>query len=359
MTPKSCAHMRTMSPWGVAAKWPAQALKMKLIPGLRDPQGYSRISLSLSGRILKEYQNIVSAAELPGSAIRTGKYAIFLTTEDHVPVGLLYCDESTDVSRLIDFVFCFSLSCLIKLDWSTTELQWCWISHFFCVPQYKLLLYITSKVVSNVAKSSASDDLLHVNCNITNQTQTCFQSTQVVYCLPGVWVLVLYWRPFYFVVVIVESLLRIFIYRSFCFRCSAVCFGAFCTAENAVGFKFRFDMRYSRKFVKLYSAKCSLHKWMRWGAASKSARLKCTNLVHFCLTEGLFCRSLYFGLLVNCYSLLQHSRPAWLELFVDHTHTHSMNNLRWQPNWLPKLRSLPRKSHDWWRTRDCSFGQPT
>ena len=31
-------------------------------------------------------------------------------------------------------------------------------------------------------------------------------------------------------------------------------------------------------------------------------------------------------------SLLQHSRPAWLELFVDHTHTHSMNNLRWQPH---------------------------
>ena len=28
----------------------------------RDPQGYSRISLSLSGRILKEYRNIVSAS---------------------------------------------------------------------------------------------------------------------------------------------------------------------------------------------------------------------------------------------------------------------------------------------------------
>ena len=161
MTPKSCAHMRTTSPWGVAAKWPAQALKMKLIPGLRDPQGYSHISLSLSGRILKEYQNILSAAELPGLAIRTGKYAIFLTTEAHVPVGLLYCDESTEVSRLVDFVFCFSLSCLIKLDWSTTELQWCWISHFFCVPWYKLLLYITSKVVSNVTNTN----LLSVNAS--------------------------------------------------------------------------------------------------------------------------------------------------------------------------------------------------
>ena len=101
---------------------------------------------------------------------------------------------------------------------------------------------IPSKVVSNVTKSSASDDLLHVNCNVTNRTQTCFRSTQVVYCLPGVWVLVLYWRSFYFVV-IVESLLLIFVYRSFCFRYSAVCFGAFCIEGNAAGFKFRFDMR--------------------------------------------------------------------------------------------------------------------
>ena len=60
------------------------------------------------------------------------------------------------------------------------------------------------------------------------------------------------------------------------------------------------------------------------------------------------CSWLCFGLLVSCYSLLQNSRPAWLELFVDHTHTHSMNNLRWQPHWLPRLTSLPRKSHDWW-----------
>ena len=67
---------------------------------------------------------------------------------------------------------------------------------------------------------------------------------------------------------------------------------------------------------------------------------------------------LCFGLLVSCHSLLQHSRLAWLELFVDHTHTHSMNNLRWQPHWLPRLTSLLRKSHDWWRTRDSSLGQP-
>ena len=69
--------------------------------------------------------------------------------------------------------------------------------------------------------------------------------------------------------------------------------------------------------------------------------------------------SLCSGLLVSCYGLLQHSRPARFELFVDHTHTHLMNNLRWQPHWLPRLMSLPRKSRDWWRTRDSSLGQPT
>ena len=134
-----------------------------------------------------------------------------------------------------------------------------------CVPRYKLLLYITSKVVSNATKS-ASDDLLHVNCNATNRTQTCFRSTQVVDCLPGMWVLVLYWRPFYFFVVIVESLLCIFVYSLFVFFFSFFLFSgvlqsAFCTEGNAVGFKFRFGMRYSIQFAKSHSAKRSLHKW--------------------------------------------------------------------------------------------------
>ena len=63
MTPKSRDHMPTTSLWGVAAKWPTRAPKTKLILCPRDPQGYSRISLSLSGRILKEYRNIVSASK--------------------------------------------------------------------------------------------------------------------------------------------------------------------------------------------------------------------------------------------------------------------------------------------------------
>ena len=62
MTPKSRDHMPTTSLWGVAAKWPTRSPKTKLILCPRDPQGYSRISLSLSGRILKEYRNIVSTS---------------------------------------------------------------------------------------------------------------------------------------------------------------------------------------------------------------------------------------------------------------------------------------------------------
>ena len=47
---------------------------------------------------------------------------------------------------------------------------------------------------------------------------------------------------------------------------------------------------------------------------------------------------------MGCYNLVRHSRPAWLDIFVDYTHTHSMNNLRWQPHWLPDWRHF-RESH--------------
>ena len=55
-TPKSRDHVPTTSLWRVAAKWPTRAPKTKLILCPRDPQGYNRISLSLPGRILKEYR---------------------------------------------------------------------------------------------------------------------------------------------------------------------------------------------------------------------------------------------------------------------------------------------------------------
>ena len=96
----------------------------------------------------------------------------------------------------------------------------------------------------------------------------------------------------------------------------------------------------------------------------QSARLNCTNLTPFLPHSGSIPRELMnsYGLgclwavTICCKTVL--SRPAWLELFVDHTHTHSVNSLRWQPHWLSRLTSLPRKSRDWRRTRDNSLSQP-
>ena len=65
MTPKSRDHMPTTSLWGVAAKWATRAPKTKLILCSRDPQGYSRISLSLSGRILRIPEHRVSFEAKP------------------------------------------------------------------------------------------------------------------------------------------------------------------------------------------------------------------------------------------------------------------------------------------------------
>ena len=101
MTPKLCAHMCTTSLWGVTAKWPTQAPKIKLILGLRDPQGYSCISLSLSCRILKEYQNIVSEAELPELAN-----------------GLVSKPFSSPQMIVYQSAFCIAMSWLKCLVWS-------------------------------------------------------------------------------------------------------------------------------------------------------------------------------------------------------------------------------------------------
>ena len=56
-------------------------------------------------------------------------------------------------------------------------------------------------------------------------------------------------------------------------------------------------MRYSMGFAKSHSLKCSLHKWAWCGAARKSARLNCINLIHFRLTGGSIAREL-----VHCYT---------------------------------------------------------
>ena len=55
--------------------------------------------------------------------------------------------------------------------------------------------------------------------------------------------------------------------------------------EHRVSFKVK-PMRYSMGFAKSHSLKCLLCKWAWCGAARKSARLNCINLIHFRLTAG-------------------------------------------------------------------------
>ena len=88
---KSHDHMPTTSLWGVAAKWPTRAPKTKLILCPGDPQGYSRISLSLSGSILKEYRDIVSAsiAQSKPHAVFHGVCEITLTEVLATQMGVM------------------------------------------------------------------------------------------------------------------------------------------------------------------------------------------------------------------------------------------------------------------------------
>ena len=117
------------------------------------------------------------------------------------------------------------------------------------------------------------------------------------------------------------------------------------------------------KFTKSCSAKCSLHKWVwlrhsikvssfglyKFDPFSPDSGSIPQELVHSCALGCLWVVT------VCCNTVGRHgSSFLW-----DHTHTHSMSNPRWQLHWLPRLTSLPRKSCDWWRTRDSSLGQPT
>ena len=55
--------------------------------------------------------------------------------------------------------------------------------------------------------------------------------------------------------------------------------------EHHVSFEAN-PMQYSMGFAKSHSLKCSRHKWAWCGAARKSARLNCINVIHFRLTAG-------------------------------------------------------------------------
>ena len=122
--------------------------------------------------------------------------------------------------------------------------------------------------------------------------------------------------------------------------------------------KYRFEAKpiwYSAiKFTKSHSAKCSLHKWAWLRHSIKDSSFELYKFDPFLLHSGLILRELVHSYALGC---------LWVVTVccntVGHTHTHSMNNLRWQLHWLPRLTSLPGKSRDWWRTWDCSLGQPT
>ena len=60
---------------GSRCKMATRAPKTKLILCLREPQGYSHISLSLWGRILKEYRNILSASKQTPCGIPWGLWS--------------------------------------------------------------------------------------------------------------------------------------------------------------------------------------------------------------------------------------------------------------------------------------------
>ena len=63
------------------------------------------------------------------------------------------------------------------------------------------------------------------------------------------------------------------------------------------------------KFTKLHSVKCSQHKWAWLRCSIKVSSSELYKFDPFS-PHGNSC-IVMFGLLVNCYSLLQHSRPAW------------------------------------------------
>ena len=89
--------------WGVAAKWPTPAPKTKLILCPRDPQGYSRISLSLSGRILKEYRNIVSASKQKPHAVFHGVCEIALIEVLATQMGVMWRSKKVSSFELYKF----------------------------------------------------------------------------------------------------------------------------------------------------------------------------------------------------------------------------------------------------------------
>ena len=84
------------------------------------------------------------------------------------------------------------------------------------------------------------------------------------------------------------------------------------------------SMRYSMGFAKSHSLKRSLHKWAWCGAARKSARLNCINLIHFRLTVGRLHGSSCIvipGVVCELLQFAATQQAGIVNFFVDHTHT--------------------------------------
>ena len=93
--------------------------------------------------------------------------------------------------------------------------------------------------------------------------------------------------------------------------------------EHCVSFEAN-PMRYSMGFVKSHWLKCSLHKWAWCGAARKSARLKCINLIHFRLTAGRLRGSSCIvipGVICELLQFAATQKAGIVNFFVDHTQT--------------------------------------
>ena len=123
MTPKSRDHMPTTSLWGVAAKWPTRAPKMKLTLCPRDPQGYSRISLSLTFERVPEHR--VSFEAKP-HAVFHGVCKIALTEVLATQMGVMQRSKKVSLFELYklnplsphcgsiarELVHCYTWGCL-------------------------------------------------------------------------------------------------------------------------------------------------------------------------------------------------------------------------------------------------------
>ena len=132
--------------------------------------------------------------------------------------------------------------------------------------------------------------------------------------------------------------------------------------DTAVSGRILKEYRYSMGFAKSHSVKCSLHKWPWCGAARKSDRLNCINLIHFRLTAGRLRGSSCIvipGVVCELLQFAATQQAGIVNFFVDHTHTQFTEESKVATALTSQTDVTSGKSRDWWRTRDCSLGQPT